>query len=262
MKGLTMMVAVLGLALAGCAPMAADEGGPATSREAAALPDDLLSAPGRPADAVAQDIERRPVEILRFFDVRPGQTVADIYAGQGYFAELLARAVGSTGTVYATDPDLLPADARAPINAVAQRNPNVRVLYGDIRAFDFPEPLDFALLSMSYHDVYFVSEQYGMGRMEPSTYLADLYDAMAPGGVVGVIDHVANPGGDVREVVDSVHRIDPAVLRRDFEAAGFRFEGESDALRNSADDHTKLVFDPAIRGHTDKIVYRFVKPAR
>lgn len=262
MRGI-VLASMLGLALIGCAPMSAPQSDAMTASEtSAAFPADLLTAPGRPADDVAQDADRHPLELLRFFGVKRGDTVADIYAGTGYYTELLARAVGASGTVYATEPQMLPEDRRGPITGIATRNPNVSVVYGDVRAFDFPdESLDFAMLSMSYHDVYFVSEEYGMGRIESGDYLADLYAAMAPGGVVGVIDHVANPGGDVREVVNALHRIDPAVLRADFEAAGFVFDGESNVLRNPEDDHSKLVFDPAIRGHTDKVVYRFVKPA-
>jgi predicted methyltransferase len=83
-----------------------------------------------------------------------------------------------------------------------------------------------------------------------------------PGGTVAVIDHVATPGGDPREVVDKLHRIDPARLRADFERAGFVLEAQSDMLRNPADDHSKNVFEPSIRGNTDRVVYRFRKPAR
>jgi predicted methyltransferase len=81
-----------------------------------------------------------------------------------------------------------------------------------------------------------------------------------PGGIVGVVDHVAAAGGDTRQVVDKLHRIDPAVIRADFEQAGFVLDGESDLLRNSGDDHSKLVFDPSVRGKTDRVVYRFRKP--
>jgi predicted methyltransferase len=84
---------------------------------------------------------------------------------------------------------------------------------------------------------------------------------MKPGAVLGLIDHVANPGGNTRTVAQTLHRIDPAVVRRDFEAAGFVLEAESPLLRNPADDHNKSVFDPSIRYHTDQIVYRFRKPA-
>ena len=61
-------------------------------------------------------------------------------------------------------------------------------------------------------------------------------------------------------MVDKLHRIDPAVIRADFERAGFVFDGESDLLRNAGDDHGKLVFDPSVRGKTDRVVYRFRKP--
>ena len=89
-----------------------------------------------------------------------------------------------------------------------------------------------------------------------------IYDAVKPGGTVAVIDHVAPPGGDTREVVNRVHRIDPAVVRADFERAGFVLEAQSDMLRNPGDDHSKNVFDTSIRGRTDRFMYRFRKPAR
>jgi predicted methyltransferase len=88
-----------------------------------------------------------------------------------------------------------------------------------------------------------------------------LFASMKPGGTVAVIDHVANPGGETRAVVQALHRIDPATIRADFERAGFVFAGESNLLRNAQDDHTKLVFDPAVRGHTDRAVMRFRRPA-
>jgi len=82
---------------------------------------------------------------------------------------------------------------------------------------------------------------------------------MKPGGIVGVIDHVANPG-DTRENVEKFHRIDPATVKADFEKAGFKLAGTSDILRNPADDHSLLVFNPQIRGKTDRFIYKFVKP--
>jgi predicted methyltransferase len=90
--------------------------------------------------------------------------------------------------------------------------------------------------------------------------LSKLFAALKPGGVVVVEDHVANPGGDPAQVVDSLHRIDPAVVRRDFEKAGFVFDAESRLLAHPDDDHTKLVFDESIRGRTDQFLYRFRKP--
>ena len=86
-----------------------------------------------------------------------------------------------------------------------------------------------------------------------------IYDAMKPGAVVGVIDHVANPG-DTRATVEKLHRIDPEVIKADFKRAGFKLEGTSDLLRNPADDHSLNVFDPKIRGKTDRVILKFRKP--
>jgi predicted methyltransferase len=90
--------------------------------------------------------------------------------------------------------------------------------------------------------------------------LAALRSALRPGAVVVVQDHVAAAGLDPIESVGRLHRIDPAVVRRDFAAAGFEFEAESAMLRNAADDHSLQVFDPGIRGRTDQFVFRFRNP--
>ena len=76
-----------------------------------------------------------------------------------------------------------------------------------------------------------------------------------------MVDHRAKAGAPVTETADTLHRIDPAVVRQELEAAGFVYDGEIKVLENPADDHTKLVFDPAVRGHTDQFVYRFKRPA-
>jgi predicted methyltransferase len=96
--------------------------------------------------------------------------------------------------------------------------------------------------------------------MEPDVWLRAIFAAMKPGATLGIIDHVASPGGDTRAVVDKLHRIDPAVVRADFERAGFVLDGESQILRNPQDDHSLLVFDPKIRGKTDRAFFRFKKP--
>jgi len=90
--------------------------------------------------------------------------------------------------------------------------------------------------------------------------LRKLHAAMKVGGVVIVQDHVAAPGGDTAEVVDKLHRIDPEVVRRDFKAAGFALEAESPMLAHPDDDHSKGVFDPAVRGRTDQFVFKFRRP--
>ena len=117
------------------------------------------------------------------------------------------------------------------------------------------------MFNLNYHDLYWESKEYKFPRMDPKPFVRALYRSMKPGAVLGVIDHAANKGGRTRDVAQTLHRIDPAVARADFEAAGFIFEAESPLLRNPGDDHRANVFDPAIRFKTDQFVYRFRKPS-
>lgn len=250
----TMMLASA-LALALAPPIAAQA---APANVAAAV-----AAKGRPADAVKRDAGRKPAEVLRFLGLERGDRALDLFTGTGYYAEIMARAVGPQGAVLAWQPiNFHDEDSRKGFAALQTRAPNARLLASTAAAFALaPESFDFAIINDNYHDTYWQSEKYGFPRMDPAAFLATLHAAIKPGGVVGVIDHVAAPGGDAREVAEKLHRIDPAVIRADFEKAGFVLDGESNLLRNPADDHGKLVFDPAVAGKTDRIVYRFRKPA-
>lgn len=244
----------LALALLLCAP-AAIQAAPADVAAA-------VSAADRPADALKLDEGRKPAEVLAFLGLEEGDSALDLFTGTGYYAEIMARAVGPDGSVLAWEPANFYDDkAKAMLDALSLRAPNVEVLATPATVPAFPaERFDFVMININYHDTYWESEQYKFPRMDPPAFLAAVHAAMKPGAVIGVVDHVAAPGGDTREVVEALHRIDPAVIRADFERAGFVLDGESDLLRNPADDHTKMVFDPAIRGRTDRVVYRFRKP--
>jgi len=250
-----LLVLALSLAL----PLAA----PSLAQQSAA-PDfaAAVSAPGRPAEAIALDAGRRPAEVLAFAGLKRGDRAIDLFSGTGYYGETMARAVGPQGSVVGWNPTPFVGDEeRQALAAVHQRSPNYTAVDSAPGAFSFPaNGFDFAMIHLNYHDVYYTNRS-GSFHMEPAPFLAALFAAMKPGGTVAVIDHVANPGGDTREVVQALHRIDPATIRADFERAGFFLDGESDLLRNPADDHTKSVFDPAIRGHTDRVVLRLRKPA-
>jgi predicted methyltransferase len=97
---------------------------------------------------------------------------------------------------------------------------------------------------------------------DPKKVLAILFAALQPNGLVVVVDHVANetPRQELTSVANRLHRIDPRAVRADFEQAGFVFAGESDAFKNTNDDHTLSVFNPAVRRQTDQFIYKFRRP--
>lgn len=218
-------------------------------------------APGRPAAAIALDAGRRPAEVLAFEGLMPGMRALDVLTGTGYYAEVIGRVVGPRGSVVAFAPGSYNAEkTNAAFASMKARQANVRLVNDPLEVFDAANAYDFAMINLNYHDFYWESKQYGIPRTDPNTVLVGLLHAMKPGGVVAVVDHVG-PAGDTRAIVDKLHRIDPATVKADFARAGFVLDGESPMLRNPADDHTKLVFDPAIRGRTDQMVLRFKKPA-
>jgi len=236
---------------------------PASAQQGAA-PDfaAAVSTPGRPADAVALDAGRMPAQVLAFEGLKQGDHALDLFTGSGYYGEIMARAVGPQGAVTAWNPSAFVDDGdRAKLDAVHQRSANFTAMDSAPEAISLPaNSFDFAMIHLNYHDTYFTSERSHF-HMEPAPFLAAVFQSLKPGGTIAVIDHVANAGGDTRAVVQAMHRIDPATIRADFERAGFVFDGESNILRNPRDDHSKSVFDPSIRGHTDRVVYRFRKPA-
>ena len=229
-----------------------------------AVPADVaaaLSAPGRPADAVALDAGRHPAEVLRFAGLKRGDHALDLYTDNAYYGEIMARAVGPTGSVLGWQPNEFTQDStRQALAGVASRNANFHVIYTPAASISLPaNAFDFAMIHLNYHDTYHDNPRIHY-HMEPEAFLRTVFQSLKPGGTIAVVDHVANAGGDTRAVVHALHRIDPATIRADFERAGFVFDGESDLLRNPQVDHSKLVFDPAIRGHTDRVVYRFRRP--
>ncbi|MEI9926794.1 MAG: methyltransferase [Sphingomonas sp.] len=249
------MPVALAAAICLAAPIAAAQ----TAQDFAAA----VAASDRPADQVALDASRRPAEVLAFLGLKQGMAAADIMPGSGYYSAIMSRVVGAKGKVLAYEPsqfyDPDPKE-KAAWDALKGRAPNVSLATYPFDGFTAPaNSFDFTLLHMVYHDLYWESAKYGVPRADPAAFLKALYIATRPGGIVGVVDHVALPG-DTRATVEAMHRIDPATIKSDFAAAGFVLDGESDLLRMPSDDHTKLVFDPAVRGKTDRVVLRFRKP--
>jgi predicted methyltransferase len=230
----------------------------------ASPPDPIAAAiadTSRPADDTARDADRKPAEMLAFAEVKPGAVVADYAAGQGYFTRLFANVAGPSGHVYSVVPSELfvyPNIVKGigGIEGWAAGHRNVTVQFASaLPAVRFPESLDLFWISQNYHDLH----DPFMGPVDMAAFNKAVYAALKPGGLYIVLDHTAAPGSPA-DVTDTLHRIEPSTVRREVEAAGFKFVSENKVLANPADPHTATVFDKSIRGHTDQFVYKFQKP--
>ena len=216
---------------------------------------------GRPEADTKRDAARKPAEMLEFAGVKQGQTVVDLIPGGGYFTRIFSKAVGPKGTVYAVggpprpsqDPSK-PAPTPAQDTIAADTNySNVKSIHAPLAGgLSIPTKADLVWTSQNYHDVKNVP------NIDMLAFDKAIFDSLKPGGVFIVLDHVANP--DTTNATSTVHRIDPAVVKKEVEAAGFKYEGESTVLRNPADDHTQRVQETGIRGKTDQFIYKFRKP--
>jgi len=217
----------------------------------------------RSADNVKLDESRKPAEVLKFLGLKPGMRVSDPFGGNLYWAEITAPIVGPKGRVSIWQPtQFYRQKGYDNFTAFKAKQPNVWMRVSPFETPDFPaNAYDFMLINLDYHDVYWESAKNGITRMDPDQWLKSVFAAMKPGAVVGIIDHVGNPG-DTRATVEKYHRIDPAVVKADFKRAGFKLEAESDMLRNPADDHSLNVFDPKIRGKIDRFALKFRKPKK
>lgn len=215
---------------------------------------------GRDADRDA-DARRHPAELVAFSGAKPGDKVVDLIPGSGYFTRIFSKIVGPKGHVYMIWPNEYAKEAQPdPVKNEELAKigyPNTSVILQPGAAFATPEPVDLVFTVQNYHDY---PDRF-MGKIDPTIFNRAVFKALKPGGTFLVVDHVADAGSGMRDT-DTLHRIDPAIVKSQVVAAGFVFEGESDVLRNPADDHKKNVFDKAIRGHTDQFIYKFRKPKK
>jgi predicted methyltransferase len=255
-----LIAATAALLLAACS-QAAKEEAPAPAAEVAADAPQIVAAVAdsrRPADDTARDANRHPAETLAFARIEPGDRVADIFPGGGYWTRMFAVAVGDSGRVYPTiRADGVAGEYETPVLAVAAQYPSATMARVPYDALAFPEPLDVIFTAQNYHDMPLTA--YNLG--DRAQMNATAFAALKPGGLYVIIDHSAIDGSPVQTDAESTnHRIDQATVRREVEAAGFVFDGEANFLRNPEDPRTASVFDEAIRGRTDQFVMRFRKP--
>ncbi len=240
-KALTLLF-LAGLGLAACA---------ATPEAAPMDYGTVLADPIRTEADRARDADRRPAELIAFAGVGPGDTVAELAPGGGYFTRILSGVVGPGGTVYAM------ASRTSPVlEELARARPNVVVTIASPGTIPVPEPVDVVWTTLNYHD--FKNQSVGAGDGAAAINAA-AFAALKPGGTYLVVDHDTAPGAGASQT-STLHRIESALVRREVEAAGFRLEAESDLLRHPEDDHSLKVVETGIRGKTDQFVLKFRKP--
>jgi predicted methyltransferase len=257
-----LFIVVVAATLAACAStQSGSPAAPAQTTKGAASGGNLaaaLASADRPAEDKARDADRKPAELMQFFGVKPGMTTVDLIALGGYVTEVLSVAVGPNGKVYAQNPPIA-LQLRDGMYAkqitdrlAGDRLKNVVRVDADLPAAAQipPGSVDVAITAMNYHDVRNRNPDAGVAVLKA------VYSMLKPGGVLGVTDHVGNDGADNAQL----HRIPKHFLIDDAKAAGFIIDGESNVLAHPADDHTKVVFDPTLRGKTDQFVVRLRKP--
>lgn len=249
-----MKAIALGLMLAAGGTVAVAQQKPAAPARVPAFIAAALADPAR-ADQAGDDERRQAAAVLAFSGVKPGDTVIDYLPGKGYWTRIFSGIVGPKGHVYAYWPAAGQKYAEKSLPMIQGWNlPNATA---QVQAVNLPasdKPVDLFWTVQNYHDV-------ANNAGEPALRAFDqaVFKLLKSGGTYVIIDHADTAGRGLANT-NTTHRIDPDYVKRQVQSVGFRFVGESKVLRNPADDHSKNVFDPAIRGRTDQFVYKFRKP--
>ncbi len=223
---------------------------------------DAVENPARPAADIERDAKREPQIALAFSQVKPGMKVFDFFTGGGYYAELMANAVGKKGHVIAHNPpkfyEVIKA-ARGFVEKRQEKNRLSTVSWIDEQPDSLSVKSNSQDLIMSHlvlHDAYWIG---GV----PQKTLGEFYRILRPGGAIVVIDHAAAKGTGAKDALkqDGIHRIEEAFVIKSLEQAGFKLEAQSDAFRNPKDDRTQAFFSESLRGKkTDRFMIRMRKP--
>jgi len=223
--------------------------------------DRALADPARKAQRDAADERRKPGQLIALAGVKPGDKVLDLIPGSGYWTRIFSKIVGPSGKVYAVWPQAYARFAMGNVGDMKKLSGDS--YYGNIvtevqpsAMLAAPEPLDVVWTSQNYHDY---PDEYMGQDADPNLLNKAVFKILKPGGTYMIIDHMAKAGRGMADT-EKLHRIDPAIVRQQVEAAGFRFAGESKVLNNAKDPLDIPVFDPSIRGHTSQFAYKFVKP--
>jgi predicted methyltransferase len=211
-----------------------------------------------PADR-ERDARDKPAEVMAFAGVKPGMTVVDMFAAGGYWTELLAGAVGPNGKVLAVNNVPYAMFSKDDIKArfTEGRLKNVeRRLVEASHMFIQPKSVDLVVIVMAYHDAYWINEKEGWPQIDTDGFLESIKSMLKPGGKLLIVDHNA-AAGTGKEVASTLHRLNEDWAKKSTTAHGFVFEKSYDGLRNPNDQLDKMVYDPAVKGKTDRYVHLY-----
>lgn len=225
---------------------------PVTAANASALAA-LLASLARPEADKVRDADRKPAEVMAFAGIRPGQKIAELAPGGGYYTRLLSAAVGPKGYVYT-----FAFRASPTLAEIAKISGNVSIGVGKAGDALAPELVDVVWTTQNYHDFKNVKVGDSDGA---AVFNKAAFAALKPGGVYLINDHQSAKGVGATQT-STLHRIEDAVVIREVEAAGFKLEARSEILRHPADDHSLRVHESGVRGKTDQFLLRFRKPRK
>jgi predicted methyltransferase len=220
----------------------------------------VVDAADRSADDKALDAGRHPAELLAFLDLKPGMRVAEMGAGGGYTTELLSRAVGKGGKVWAENPGFFVKFVDKPLGERLAKPVNKNVVVRVDKELETPLPadakgLDAVVSVLIYHDTVWLGTD--RDKMNKA-----IFDSLRHGGEYVIVDHSSLEGRGTQDA-KTLHRIDELSVIREVEKAGFHHVGDGDFLRNPADtrDWSDSPREAAERrGTSDRFVAKFVKP--
>ena len=217
----------------------------------------------RPVKDLTLDADRKPAQILNFFQVTPNSQVLEVFAGGGYYTELLNDIVGKDGhvTVYEDSIWYDYSKSDSDKRHIGKRLKNTHTVISDMNTLQLPkEKYDTMLIVLGLHDIYLTSEKSLSGdKRDINHFMTTLYHSLKPGGVLGVVEHEAQMG-EKANVSAELHRLNSTLIKKVMHKAGFTFEASSNLLANQNDDHTKVVWAKGLRRKTDRSVLKFRKP--
>jgi predicted methyltransferase len=221
-----------------------------------------LAKESRPTEDIVKDASRHPDEVLRFFELKKGMQVLDLFSGAGYYSEIVSGIVGKDGNVDAHNNS-------AYINYIGpekmharyadNRLPNVREVHQEADDLQLCESCyDRVLMILTFHDLYYVDEKNGWNKINAPTLLGKIKKSLKPNGLVGIVDHVA-PSGSGEQAGGTLHRIDPQLIKDKMKQWGFTLTGEADFLANPKDSGELPMWDETVKGKTNRAVMKFAQ---